>query len=83
MPGKVRRFRGLIYSNFDSEADFARALGWTRQAVSKISNGIKQPDLGEIDEIAKALNMSRNEIVEIFLYRKSPNEQQLERQAVV
>lgn len=75
MAGKVRAFRGLIYSQFDSESDFARALGWPRQAVNKLSNGIKQPDLEEIDAMAKVLNVSELELMHIFLAKKSPNRQ--------
>lgn len=75
MAGKVKAFRGLIYSTFDSETEFARALGWTRQAVNKLSNGNKQPNLSEIDAMAKVLNVSELELMHIFLANSSPNGQ--------
>lgn len=75
MAAKVRAFRGLIYANFDSEAEFARKLNWPRQKVHKISNGVKQPDLQEIDEMSKTLDVPPNELLQIFLDYKSPNRQ--------
>lgn len=76
MAGKVKAFRGLIYSTFDSESEFARALGWPRQAVNKLSNGIRQPNLEEIDAMAKVLKVSELELMHIFLANSSPNRQQ-------
>lgn len=78
MAGKVKAFRGLIYTNFDSESEFARVLGWPRQAVNKLSNGIKQPDLREIDAMAKVLHVSELDLMHIFLADSSPNRQPME-----
>lgn len=78
MKGKVKAFRGLIYSKFDSEAEFARAMGWQRQKVSKLSNGTRQPNLEEIDIMAKTLEVTELELFHIFLANKSPNGQQLQ-----
>ncbi|WP_185741092.1 helix-turn-helix transcriptional regulator [Clostridium sp. KNHs216] len=74
---KVRELRGLIYSQFDSETEFAKAIGWPRQRVNKITNGTKEPDIDELSVLAKALNKSVGEIAQIFLRCKSPNEQQI------
>lgn len=75
MSNKVRAFRGLIYSKFDSESAFARAIGWSRQTVNKLSNGKRQPNLGEIEALAKALDVSEMDLIHIFLANESPNEQ--------
>ena len=72
---KIKAFRGLIYSNYDSEAALARELGWTRQKVNKISNGVKVPNLQEVDALSKALKTNPNDLVQIFLTSQSPNGQ--------
>lgn len=72
---KVRELRGLIYSNFDSESQFANAIGWPRQRVSKITNGTKEPNIDELNTFAGALHKSVGEMAQIFLRYESPNEQ--------
>jgi len=72
---KIKELRGIIYSKFDSEADMAKAMGWTRQRLSKITNGLKEPDVNELNDMANPLNMTVGEIAQIFLRNKSPNEQ--------
>lgn len=69
---KVRELRGLIYANYDSESQFADALGWPRQRISKITNGVKEPDIDELNVISKALHKSVGDIAQIFLRYKSP-----------
>lgn len=76
MSKKIKELRGIIYSKFDSEADMAKAMGWTRQRLSKITNGLKEPDVNELNDMANPLNMTVGEIAQIFLRNKSPNEQQ-------
>ena len=75
MSVKNKAFRGLIYSVFNNEAEFARTLNWSRQRLNKISNGTKQPDLQEVDEMAKHLQIQPEHLIQIFLTNKSPNEQ--------
>lgn len=73
---KIRELCGLIHSQYDTEANFARDLGWPRQRLNKITTGAKEPDLHEVAAIAKRLGKPLDEIASIFLRRKSPNEQQ-------
>jgi len=68
---KVKEFRGVIYSKFDSESEFARAMNWNKQRLNRITNGLKQPDLGEIDEMAATLGVKMEELIAIFLAYKS------------
>ena len=75
MSAKVKALRGLIFSKFDSEAEFAQSIGWPRQRLSKISNGKKQPTLHEIDAMSKGLNIQPDQLMGIFLTQKSPNGQ--------
>jgi transcriptional regulator with XRE-family HTH domain len=76
MEGKVMQLRGLIYGEFNSESDFARRLGWSRQKLNKITNGVKEPDITELNEMSKLLNKTVGDLAQIFLERKSPNRQQ-------
>ena len=74
---KVAELRGLIYSRYDSEAQLAKELGWDRQRLNKITNGIKEPDLDEIAALAPKLGSSIEELVHIFLRHKSPDGQHI------
>lgn len=73
---KVMGFRGLIYTYYANEAEFAAELGWSRQRLNKISNGQRDPDLNDIALFAEKLNLSVGEMAQIFLNQKSPNGQQ-------
>ncbi|MCL2140302.1 MAG: helix-turn-helix domain-containing protein [Dehalococcoidia bacterium] len=69
---KIKEFRGLVYAKYDSEAAFARDLGWQKQRLNKISNGIKEPDLLEASIMAKYLGVELDYLVSIFLRKKLP-----------
>ncbi len=73
---KIAELDKLIHETYKNESACARAMGWHRQRLNKITTGIKEPDVTELNEIAVALNKTVGEIAEIFLSRKSPNEQQ-------
>ena len=73
MAQKNKKLRGLIYSRYDSEAEFAKAIGWSRQRLSRITNGVKEPNVEDINILAGGLNLNVGDIVEIFLKSKSPN----------
>lgn len=65
--GKVFELSALIHGKFRTDSDFAKELGWPRQRLYKIVNGIKSPSLDEAIEIAKALEEPLQEIADIFL----------------
>lgn len=73
---KIYRLRSLIYAKYDSEAQLAADLGWTRQRLNRITNGVKEPDLDEIRELSEKLGVQIQEVVSIFLDEKSPNDVQ-------
>lgn len=77
MAGMVYELRGAIYSRFRNEAECARAMGWNRQKLSKITTGRKEPDVEEIVQLANTLGISLESMVNIFLRNKSPNGQQM------
>ena len=64
---KNKPLRGLIYQIFDTESDCAKALGWKRQQLNKITNNKKKPTVDEINELAKVLNTNVETIFEFFL----------------
>ena len=70
---KVYGLRSLIYAKYDSESKLATELGWPRQRLNKITNGIKEPDIYEVKALADKLGRSVSEMVDIFLDTESPN----------
>lgn len=71
--GKVFELSALIHGKFRSDSDFARHIGWPRQRLYKIVNGLKDPSLDEAIIIAEGLEEPLDKIAQIFLRYKSPN----------
>ena len=67
----MMNFRGLVYSRYKTIAEFAQAIGWTRQKATNIVNGLQEPSLDDTDKMAKALNLSLDETAKFFLPKKS------------
>jgi len=76
MSRKVRELRSLIFAKFDTEAEFAKEINWSRQKLNKITNGQREPDINDLNDLSKGLGISVGELAHIFLRHKSPNEQQ-------
>jgi len=57
MAGKVLGLRSLIYGKFETESAFAECLGWSRQRLSRITNGKKVPDIYEAKLMADILGV--------------------------
>lgn len=72
---KVKRLRGAIYEQFDSEAEFAQEIGWPRQRLNRITTGRKEPTVSELNELAIGLNISVERVAGFFLQNQSPIEQ--------
>ena len=70
---KVKDLSGLIHGQFDSQAEFARHIGWKKQRINKIVNGDKLPSLYEVQTIAEGLNVPFMMVANIFLQMKSQN----------
>lgn len=64
-------FRGLVYSKYKTIADFAQAIGWTRQKATNIVNGMQEPSLDDTDKMSKALDLTLDETARFFLPKKS------------
>lgn len=65
--------RGMIYSKFETEADMASALGWSKQRLNKITNGKKEPSLFDVRDMSNVLGTSFDEVAQIFLRKQSPS----------
>lgn len=70
---KVLALKGMIHSKFDSEAQVADAMGWSRQKLNKITNGRMEPDLNDVQALAAALGVSFMDVARIFLPTESPD----------
>ena len=69
---KVRELCSLIHLKYDSEAACARALGWSKQRLNRITNGEREPDIYEAAELAVCLETDVAHLAQIFLRYKSP-----------
>jgi len=67
MARRIFELRSLIYGKFKSQTEFAESLGWSKQRLSKITSGGKQPNVVEVYEIAKGLDVDVSVIIHIFL----------------
>lgn len=69
--------RGIICSKYHSEAECARSMDWTKQKLNKITNGSKEPNVTELCELAKAIDVPVQDLALFFLRMWSPNGQQI------
>ena len=72
---KVLELRSIIYSKYNSEAELARILNWFPQRLNLITNGIREPNIKDLNDLKNALGLTADELVDIFLRHQSPNEQ--------
>ena len=68
--------RGLIYSRYSSEAEFARVLNWPKQKLNRLTTGKTKVTVADANAIAEGLGMSVADLIPIFLHQESPNRQQ-------
>lgn len=59
--------RGIIHTRFRSEAEFARAVGWSRQKMNKITTGKQLPNIMELNKMAEMLDVSIHNFLKAFL----------------
>ena len=68
---KVNRVRGAIYARFKDIAQLADVLGWSRQKLSALANGVREPSLNDIQLLAKAMEMDVELLTSFFLELQS------------
>ncbi|MCL2437317.1 MAG: helix-turn-helix transcriptional regulator [Clostridiales bacterium] len=64
---KITELRSLIYGKFDSQTEFAERLGWSKQRLSKITSGRKEPSIREVSAISQGLGIDIAVVARIFV----------------
>ena len=59
----IKHYRKKVFPARGGQAEFAAALGTTRQEVSAWENGKREPTLKNLRKIAKVLNISLDELI--------------------
>ena len=67
----INNVKGAVYARYKDIADLANTLGWSRQKLSPIVQGKKEPSLSDVQEMAKALEMEVTQLTSFFLELKS------------
>ena len=67
MANKIKELDSLIYGEFDSQAEFAREIGWGKQKLNKIVNGEQTPSIIDVQTIAEGLGVPFMAIARFFL----------------
>lgn len=63
----------IINAKYRSEAEFARAMGWSRQKMNKITTGKQLPDIAELNSMAEMLDVGTTDLLRAFLLEQGPN----------
>lgn len=69
----INNVKGAVYARYKDIADLANTLGWSRQKLSPIVNGKKEPSLSDVQDMAKAMDMEVTLLTSFFLELKSQN----------
>lgn len=69
----INNVKGAVYARYKDIADLAKTLGWSRQKLSPIVNGKREPNLSDIQAMAKAMDMDADKLASFFLELKSQN----------
>ena len=59
-------FRSMVYAKFRSGAELARALGWTRQKISKIMRGSTKPSVDDVMRLSRVLDERFEDVARFF-----------------
>lgn len=65
------KVKGEVYAKFKNIAELAKVLGWSRQKLSLIVNGKREPSLSDVQAMAQAFNMNADKLALFFLEMKS------------
>ena len=69
----INNVKGAVYARYKDIAELANVLGWSRQKLSLIVNGKKEPNLSDIQAMAKAMCMDADKLASFFLELVSQN----------
>ena len=65
--------RGIVYDSFSSIRAFSKAIGWDRTKACNIFNGVREPRVSDLSEMAQILNVPIEDLAKIFLLNRSQN----------
>ena len=69
----INNVKGAVYARYKDIAELAEVLGWSRQKLSPIVNGKREPNLSDIQAMAKVMEMEVAQLASFFLELKSQN----------
>jgi transcriptional regulator with XRE-family HTH domain len=72
----VNELRSMIRTRFQSEAEFARVMGWSRQKMNKITTRKQLPDIAELNKMAKMLDVGIPDLLRAFLPEQEPKQKE-------
>ena len=59
--------RGVVMSKYKTSGECAQAIGWKRNKASRIVNGIQDPDITDMELLARTLDIKTQEdFIRIF-----------------
>ena len=65
-------YRSLVLGKYKSIAEFADAIGWSRNKASRIVNGVQEPDAEEMEQMAELFGINTaDRFMEFFFARLS------------
>ena len=67
----INKVKGAVYARYKDIAELAKVLGWSRQKLSPIVNGKKEPSLSDVQEMADAMEIESDILASFFLELKS------------
>ena len=67
----LNKLRGAVYEKFPSSSACAVNIGWTKQKLSNILNGLQIPNVYDIKLIAESCELSNEKLLDIFLPERS------------
>ena len=60
------RLRTVIRKKYRTDNEFAKAMGWTKQKVSKTLKGQRSPKISDLNAMSEALELPIGEVVSFF-----------------
>ncbi len=69
----ISKLRGEIAEKYGSQKRFAEAINWAECKVSYVMSGRYTPSVTEAEHMAKALNLSPERTLQIFMPGLLPN----------
>lgn len=65
--GEMMTLRGIVLSRYKTIGAFADAVGWKRSKTSRVLNGTQIPDVNDVSDMAKCLEITSQEtFMQIF-----------------